>query len=77
MDDGIIERIQNKFINIDIKFEILDEKLNNFHIKFDEINKMIDIIISNEYSKIYKTYYPIKNYDLVKDEFFYICWIYQ
>ena len=70
MDDAVIERIENKFINIYNKFDILDEKLNNFHIKFDEINEMIDIIISDEYSKIYRTYYPIKNYDLVQDEFF-------
>ena len=68
--DEIIERIENKFINIYNKFDILDEKLNNFHIKFDEINKMIDIIISDEYSKIHITYYPIKNYDLLQDEFF-------
>ena len=32
---------------------------------------MIDIIISNEYAKIYKAYYPMKNYDLVQDQFFY------
>ena len=31
---------------------------------------MIDIIISNEYTKIYKNYYPIKIYDLVQDRFF-------
>ena len=31
---------------------------------------MIDIIISDEYTKIYKTYYPMKNYDLVQDRFF-------
>ena len=68
--DEIIERIENKFINIYNKFDILDEKLNNFHIKFDEINEIIDIINSDEYSKIYKTYYPIKNYDLAQDEFF-------
>ena len=68
--DEILERIENKFINIDKKFEILDEKLNDFPIKFNEINKMIDVIISDEYDKIYKTYYPIKNYDLSQDEFF-------
>ena len=33
---------------------------------------MIDIIISHEYIKIYKTYYPMKNYDLVQDRFLYI-----
>ena len=68
----IVERVENNFINIYKKFDILDKKLNNYHIKFDEINDMIDLIISNEYNKIYKTYYPIKNYDLVKDRFFYI-----
>ena len=31
---------------------------------------MIDIIISDEYTKIYKTYYPMKYYDLVQDRFF-------
>ena len=66
----IVERVENNFINIYKKFDILDETLNNYHIKFDEINDMIDLIISNEYNKIYKTYYPMKNYDLVKDRFF-------
>ena len=70
MDDTVIERIENKFINIYDKFDILDEKLNDFYIKFEEINKMLDIINSDEYTKIYRTYYPIKNYDLAQDEFF-------
>ena len=70
MDVDVLERIENKFINIYNKFDILDEKINNFHIKFDEINEMIDIINSDEYSKIYRTYYPIKNYDLIQNEFF-------
>ena len=38
--------------------------------KFDKINEMIDIIISDEYTKIYKTYFPMKNYDLAQDRFF-------
>ena len=66
----IVERVENNFINIYKKFDILDKKLNNYHIKFDEINDMIDLIISNEYNKIYKTYYPVKNYDLSQDRFF-------
>ena len=66
----IVERVENNFINIYKKFDILDKKLNNYHIKFDEINEIIDIIISDEYTKIYKTYYPIKNYDLMQDRFF-------
>ena len=66
----IVERVENNFINIYKKFDILDKKLNDYHIKFDEINEIIDIIISDEYTKIYKTYYPIKNYDLMQDRFF-------
>ena len=68
--EEITERIENNFINIYNKFNILDEKLNNYYIKIDEINDMIDLIISNEYNKIYKTYYPMKNYDLSQDQFF-------
>ena len=68
--EEITELIENNFINIYKKFDILDKKLNNYHMKFYEINDMIDLIISNEYNKIYKTYYPIKNYDLSQDRFF-------
>ena len=68
--DELAERIENNFINIYKKFDILDEKLNNYHIKIDEINDMIDIIISDEYNKIYRTYYPMKDYDLSQDRFF-------
>ena len=68
--DGIVERVENNFINIYNKFDILDKKLNDYHIKFDKINEMIDIIISDEYTKIYKIYYPMKNYDLMQDRFF-------
>ena len=31
---------------------------------------MIDTIVSDEYTKIYKAYHPMKNYDLVQDRFF-------
>ena len=65
--DEIVERDENHFINIYNKFDILDKKLSNYHIKIDEINDIIDLIISNEYNKIYKTYYPMKNYDLSQD----------
>ena len=68
--DEITERIENNFINIYNKFDILDKKLNNYHIKIDKINEIIDLIISDEYTKIYKTYYPMKNYDLSQDRFF-------
>ena len=68
--DEIVERVENNFINIYKKFDILDKKLNDYHMKFHKINEMIDIIISDEYTKIYKIYYPMKNYDLVQDRFF-------
>ena len=68
--DNIVERVENNFINIYNKFDILDKKLNDYHMKFDKINEMIDIIISNEYTKIYKTYSLMKNYDLSQDRFF-------
>ena len=68
--DKLIERVEDNFISIYKKFDIINEKLNNYHIKFDKINKMLAIIISNEYTKIYKTYYPMKNFDLSQDRFF-------
>ena len=55
----IVERVENNFINIYNKFDILDKK-NNYLMNFHKINEMIDLIISNEYTKIYETYYPIK-----------------
>ena len=67
----IVERVENNFIDIYNKFDILDKKINNYHMKFHRINEIIDIIISeDEYIKIYKTYFPIKNYDLIQDRFF-------
>ena len=64
--------INLKFIinNKDFNYDILDKKLNNYHTKFHKINEMIDIIMSDEYTKIYKTHYPMKNYDLSQDRFF-------
>ena len=71
MDNSVIERIENNCINIYNKFDILDKKINNYYMKFYKINEMIDIIISeDEYIKIYKTYFPIKNYNLIQDRFF-------
>ena len=68
--DELAERIENNFINIYKKFDILDKKLNDYHMKFDKINEIIDLIISDEYTKIYKTCHPMKNYDLAQDRFF-------
>ena len=68
--DELTERIENNFINIYSKFDILDKKLNNYHTKIHKINEMIELIISDEYSKIYRTYRPVKNFDLAQDRFF-------
>ena len=68
----LAERIENNFINFYNKFDILDKKIINYHMKFHKINEMIDIIISDEYTKIYKRYHPMKNYDLTQDRFLYI-----
>ena len=38
--------------------------------KFHKVNEMIDIIISDEHTKIHKTNFPMKNYDLTQDRFF-------
>ena len=67
---GLAERIENNFINIYNKFDILDKEINNYHMKFHKINEIIDIIISDECTKIHKTYFPMKNYDLAQDRFF-------
>ena len=68
--DEIVERVENNFIHIYNEFDILDKKLNDYHMKFDKINEIIDLIISDEYTKIYKTYYHMNNYDLMQDRFF-------
>ena len=65
-----MERIENNFINIYNKFDILDKKINNYHMKFHKINEMIDIMISDEYTLIHKKYNPVKNFDLQYDRFF-------
>ena len=72
MNNRVIERVENNFINIYNKLDILDEKLNNYHMKFHRINEIIDLIVSDEYIKIYKTYHLMKNYDLIQDRFLYI-----
>ena len=61
--DELTERIENNFINIYNKFNIIDKKLNDYYIKLHKINEIIDLIISDEYTKIYKTYYPMKIYN--------------
>ena len=39
--DEIVERVENNFINIYNKYDILDKKINNYHMKFHK-NKRND-----------------------------------
>ena len=68
--DDIIEKIENHFLNIYTKFDILGERLNNIYLKVDKINEIIDIINSDQYTNIYRKYFPVKNYDLIQNRFF-------
>ena len=68
--DDIIEKIENNFLNIYTKFDILGERLNNIYLKVDKINEIIDIINSDQYTKIYRKYFPIRNYNLIQNRFF-------
>ena len=68
--DDIIEKIENNFLNIYTKFDILGERLNNIYLKVEKINEVIDIINSDQYTKIYRKYFPIRNYDLIQNKFF-------
>ena len=36
-------------------------KINTLNTKFDKISELVDLIISDEYIKIYKTFFPIEN----------------
>ena len=65
-----LEDTIKKLLNKTNKFNTLDKKINNYNTKFDKINEIIDIIISDEYTKFHKTFYPIKNYDLSQNKFF-------
>ena len=68
--DDIIEKIENNFLNIYTKFDILGERLNNIYLRVDKINEIIDIINSDQYTKIYRKYLPVRNYDLIQNIFF-------
>ena len=68
--DNIIEKIENNFLNIYTKFDILGERLNNIYLKVDKINEIIDINNSDKYAKIYRKYFPVRNYDLIQNRFF-------
>ena len=69
--DDIIEKIENNFFNIYTKFDILGERSNNIYLKVDKINEIIDIINSDQYTSIYRKYFPVRNYDLIQNRFLY------
>ena len=55
--ETLINHIEDAILNNQDHIKKLLNKSN----KFDKINEIIDIMISDEYNKIYKTYFPIKN----------------
>ena len=71
--ETLINHLEDIILNNQDHIKKLLNKTNKFNTldtKFDKINELIDIIISDEYNKIYKTFYPMKNYDLSQDKFF-------
>ena len=64
--ETIINYLEDTIINNQDHIKKLLNKTNKFNntnnTKFDKINEIIDIIISDEYNKIYKTFYPMKNF---------------
>ena len=62
--ETIINHIEDTIINNQDHIKKLlnkTNKLNTYNTKFDKINELINIIISDEYNKIYKTIFPIEN----------------
>ena len=69
--ETLINHIEDAILNNQDHIKKLlnkSNKINTLNTKFDKINELIDIIISDEYTKIYKTFYPIENYDLSHSE---------
>ena len=66
----VIEKIKNIFISFYKNFDISDERLNRIYLKVDKTNEMIDVINSDQYTKIYRKYLPMKNYDLIQNKCF-------
>ena len=44
--------------------------MNNIYLRVDKINEIIDIVNSDQYTKIYRKYFPVRNYDLIQNRFF-------
>ena len=62
--ETLINHIEDAILNNQNHIKKLlnkSNKINTPNTKFDKISELIDIIISDEYDKIYKTFFPIKN----------------
>ena len=64
--ETIINHIEDAILNNQNHIKKLlnkSNKINTLNTKFDKINELIDIIISDEYNKMfYKTFFPIEKY---------------
>ena len=62
--ETLINHIEDAILNNQDHIKKLlnkSNKINTLNTKFDKIKELIDIIISDEYNKIYKTFFPIEN----------------
>ena len=60
--ETLINHIEDAILNNqDHIKKLLNKSTNTLNIKFDKISELVDIIISDEYNKIYKTIFPIEN----------------
>ena len=59
--ETLINHIEDTILNNQNHIKKLLNKSNTNNTKFDKISELIDIIISDEYNNIYKTFFPIKN----------------
>ena len=60
--ETLINHIEDTILNNQNHIKkLLNKSTNTLNSKFDKIYELIDIIISDEYSKIYKTIFPIEN----------------
>ena len=59
--ETLINHIEDAILNNQDHIKKLLNKSNTNNTKFDKISELIDIIISDEYNNIYKTFFPIEN----------------
>ena len=62
--ETLINHIEDAILNNQNHIKKLlnkSNKINTLNTKFDKISELVDLIISDEYNKIYKTFFPIEN----------------